>query len=54
MSAQAPQIEFIEAPILCEIDRFLDEFKYSSIIEGWKVRDLLLDLRNLTAEIVHQ
>lgn len=29
------------------IDHFLAEVRYSTIIEGWKVRDLLLDLRQL-------
>jgi hypothetical protein len=29
------------------IDEFLSEVRYSTIVEGHKVRDMLLDLRNL-------
>lgn len=35
------------ALLLAAIDEFLAEVRYATIIEGWKVRDLLLDLRQL-------
>lgn len=36
-----------EAILLHTIDEFLAEVRYSTLVEGAKVRDLLLDLRQL-------
>ena len=36
-----------ETAMTCAIDEFLSDIRYSTIIEGWKVRDMLLDLRNI-------
>jgi hypothetical protein len=51
MKTHPPRIEFIEVPVVYEIDHYLDEYRYATMIEGWKVRDLLLDLRNMLSEI---
>lgn len=41
----------LEIPMTLIIDELLTEFRFCTVIEGAKVRDLLLDLRNLvTAE----
>jgi len=36
-----------EIILLHLIDEFLTEVRYSTLVEGWKVRDLLLDIRQL-------
>jgi hypothetical protein len=36
-----------EAVLLHAIDEFLGEVRYATIVEGARVRDLLLDLRQL-------
>lgn len=39
-----------ETAMTCVIDEFLSDIRYCTIVEGWKVRDLLLDLRNILDE----
>jgi len=39
-----------ETAMTCVIDEFLSGIRYCTIVEGWKVRDLLLDLRNILDE----